>query len=520
MSEMEKLARDMADRGVPRVFGIPGSGASLVLLDALERRGVPFVLTHFEGTGALMAGAAARLSGRAGAAISIKGPGLANMVPGLAACRFDAMPVVSLSEAYLPGTPLEKAHKRMDHEGLLSAVAKGRRYISGTGPGFDEMASWAEAEAPGPVHLEIAESGVAEEAPVPDAEPLQPSPQALKRAVDLVEAAERPLVVVGTLALRRGLSARLNGISVPVFTTAAAKGAVDETLPQAAGVYTGAGRERSPEYTLLNRADAVICIGLRHQEVLGARPFACRSLNVDPLGSEACSGFGFHGLVPDTDDALDAVFAALREKSWGLDEVASCMRTVRSALLRGGFLPAHAFRVIEDHLGPKARLVLDTGNFCTVGEHVWRVPEPGLYVAAGQGRYMGAGMPLALGAALHDPSVPTVAVLGDGGVGMFLSEIKIAVRHGLPLLTVLMSDAGFGSVRARAVRDGLSRAPVTVSQPSWLKAFEGLGVASVKARSESELLQGLGRWDPTAGPMYIEIPFDPEAYGAMVEGVR
>ena len=114
MKHLEALAHQMAARNVSHVFGIPGSGPSLFLLDALEKRGIRFHLTHFEGSAALMAGAIGKLSGRSGVAISIKGPGLANMLPGLAACSLDAFPVVSIAEAYLPDTPLENAHKRIE----------------------------------------------------------------------------------------------------------------------------------------------------------------------------------------------------------------------------------------------------------------------------------------------------------------------------------------------------------------------------------------------------------------------
>ena len=168
MSELQHVARDIAARGVRHVFGIPGSGPSYTLLAALEQLGVEFVLTHFEGSAVLMAGAAGRLSGRAGVAVSIKGPGLANQLPGLAACRLEAFPVVSVSEAYLPDTPEPKVHKRMDHEGLTRAVTKGARFLSRQGPGFSDLAAWAESEVPGPVHLNIAANGIDQDAAVPD----------------------------------------------------------------------------------------------------------------------------------------------------------------------------------------------------------------------------------------------------------------------------------------------------------------------------------------------------------------
>ncbi len=122
MNDLYRLAKDIAESGVKQVFGIPGSGPSLTLIDYLERHNVEFCLTHFEGTAVIIAGTIGRLSGVTGVSISIKGPGLANMVPGLASCFFESMPVVAITEAYSPDTPHFKAHKRLDHNKLTSAV--------------------------------------------------------------------------------------------------------------------------------------------------------------------------------------------------------------------------------------------------------------------------------------------------------------------------------------------------------------------------------------------------------------
>ena len=100
-------------------------------------------------------------------------------------------------------------------------------------------------------------------------------------------------------------------------------------------------------------------------------------------------------------------------------------------------MPAKVFRMIEQHFGHTCRMVLDTGHFCTIGEHILRIKRPELYLAAGQSRYMGVGLPVAVGAAIYDPAVPTVAFIGDGGIGMFIAEMKLAVRHRLPPGTTL-----------------------------------------------------------------------------------
>jgi acetolactate synthase-1/2/3 large subunit len=359
---------------------------------------------------------------------------------------------------------------------------------------------------------------VEENIPVPRNEHIQVFPQ--DKLSELITLAERPVVIAGTLALRKNLSSQLNQLAVPVFSVAAAKGVIDETLPQSAGVYTGVGLELTPEFSILPQADLVIGVGLRHNEILGVKPFQCRAINLDPLGEGLCSGFQFDHVLDGSPKEMEIVFTALARKDWGLEFLESCLGKMRDRLLTGQFMPAHAFQVIEQYFQHGARLVLDTGNFCTIGEHIWRVLEPKWYLSSGQGRYMGVGLPMALGAAVYDTSIPTVACLGDGGIGMFIAEIKMAVKRRLPLLVVLMSDSHLGSIRMRSIRDGLTEKPVVIHQPSWLKTVEGLGVNAAQAKNETEVEEILKSWNYSDGPLFMEIAFDPEGYQHMIRDIR
>ncbi|MGI9388138.1 MAG: thiamine pyrophosphate-binding protein, partial [Methyloligellaceae bacterium] len=157
MTQFDRLADEICESSAGPVFGVPGSGATLSLLDELEHRGREFVLTHFEGAGAIMAGTVGRLSGRAGVAMSIKGPGVTNMVPGLAVSSLEAYPMVALVEAYGADASAAKAHKRIDQAALTSTVSKGITQSTGKAPRFCQAARLAEAETPGPVILELAQ---------------------------------------------------------------------------------------------------------------------------------------------------------------------------------------------------------------------------------------------------------------------------------------------------------------------------------------------------------------------------
>jgi acetolactate synthase-1/2/3 large subunit len=514
MSEIEKLADEMASAGTTHVFGITGSGASLLLCDRLERRGVEIVRTMFEGSAGIMAGTAGRLTGRPSAAVTIKGPGLANLIPGLAVSAFESFPMVALCEAYPPGSPPSKAHKRLDHATMTRPVVKSACPLTERGPGFADMWRVAQDEVPGPVLLDLA-------GPIPDwSEPLpvRIAPPGNAAVIDRIAAAKRPVVIAGSLAVRLGWAEALSKLRIPVFTTASAKGAVDEQLPHAAGIFTAVGLQLTPEASLIEAADLVVGLGLRPAELLATKPFVCPAVNIEAVAEIAgCEAFQFCAVT--SVDAAGQVFAELGEKSWGIDEVMHCRSRLEHALLEG-FLPGRAFRAIEDRFDRRARIVMDTGYFCTIGEHAIRAARSDLCLMSAQGRYMGTGLPMALAAAMCAPAEPTIAVVGDGGIGMYVGELRIAVERKLPLLVVLMSDGRFGSIATRAIKDKLSATSFTPADPSWLKVVDGFGVPVRRAASDEQLRDALQAWRPEDGPGYIEIAFDPDPYERMVAGIR
>ena len=515
MTGMNRLADEIAGHGVPMLFGIPGSGASLMLIDALEKHGIPFHLTHFEGAGALMAATVGHLSGRAGVSVSIKGPGLANALPGITAACFESYPLVHIAEAFTPDAPLSQAHKRLDHDALARPITKAARYFGSAG-GFPALAHLALAEEPGPVLMNLAPREVVVEQKLPEAE--VPAGEDVGAAVELVGRSRSPVVIAGTAAIRAGLGPVLAALSCPVFSTAAAKGVLDEAAPHAAGVYTGVGLALTPEFGLLPNADLVVGIGLTAKEVLAAKAFRCAYLAID--AAESPGSDAFSPAVRIGIGAAPAVCEALAAKpAWGIDELRRIQTRLRARMAER-FLPGAVFDAIARRFERRVRLVMDTGYFCTIGEHVWQSSDPSLCLLSGQGRYMGTGIPMALGAALYDGKHPTVAVLGDGGVGMYLAEVKLAVRHKLPLLIVLMTDNAFGSIRTRAIQDHLTQIPLTMDGRSWVPTFESFGLASLRAASLDAVERALASWKPAEGPAFLEVPFDPDAYEAMVKDIR
>jgi acetolactate synthase-1/2/3 large subunit len=334
--------------------------------------------------------------------------------------------------------------------------------------------------------------------------------------IQAIESAGRPMVIAGTYAICQGWAAALARLNIPVFTTASAKGLIDETSPHAAGVYTGVGLEKTPEVLLMAETDLVVGLGLRTSEVLAATGFAKPAVNIDAL--VAADGFGF-AAQSGPGVAMDAL-AALGKKEWGRARTQLVVEKLRVGMLDGPFQPAQIFEAVDRRFEGQVRAVFDTGYFCTIGEHAWRARRSDWCLMSGNGRYMGTAIPMGLGAAFHDGAVPTVIFVGDGGIGAPVAELKLAVASQLPVMVVLLSDGGFGSVRTRAIRDGLTQTPLQISQPSWLAAVSALGVPGVRVETAAAFNDALDHWRPDSGPVFIEVPFDPQVYQDMVQEIR
>ena len=516
------LAEGLRRADVSAAFGVPGSGLSWQLLSALADRGAPFHGVTHEAAGAIMAGAYARISRSIGCAISIKGPGLANLLPGMLSNAYEHWPVVSVSEAYGPATPPSRMHKRLDQSALVTPIAKAYATLGDPEETAASLARLAREESPGPVHLDLFVESAPPVLPRPPRDDAGDGERGARDTVwRLASGARRPVVIVGSLATRSPWLAALSTLRVPVFTTVAAKGVLDERSSWAAGVFTGDGKSLTPECRILPEADLVIGLGLRNLEVLSPRPFASSSVLLDCIGEDAMAGFAAtaaHAHAAPED--FERMLAYLAGVTWGEDLVAESVASLRERLIGAEWLPGRLYDELQRMLPDTARLVADTGLFCTVAEHVWRAPVSERFVASANGRFMGTGVPMAIGAALADRESPVVCAVGDGGIAMYAAELKLAVSERLPIVFVLMSDGRYGSIASAASSPGLLLDAVTMAQPSWYRAAAAIGCESAQATTLEASLDAVGSWRSSSGPLFVEAVFDPAPYAAMTANVR
>ncbi len=508
--EFDVFANEFATLGGRLACGIPGGGPSLQLVDSMERAGVRFITTGHETTGALMAAAAARQTGVPSLSLSIKGPGFANMAPGLLSNAYEGFPHLSVAEAY-PAAAGARRHKWLNHRRLGGEFLRGIRAFDGRAGFATDCWNSACAEFPGPVHVDLVGEPTPVETPVETGKADSPGV-----ALEKIGKAERPVLIVGSAALRLSpaLRSQIAGLKIPVFTTPSAKGAIAESSPFAAGIYTGDGKAATIEKQILPKADLVVTLGVRSGEVLNPALPHANVLVLEPASARAgrifpedCFGEPKQWLA---DDSLAAVLDALAERQWGADDIAADLNEIDRAMHEWTWTPWRAMKAAQ-RIGPDCIHAVDTGNFTVMAEHVLRLNDSRDWVATPNGRFMGTGVGYALGtAAVSDR--PVVLWIGDGGLRAFIGELALAAEQGWNLLVLVMKDGHFGSIRGRARTMKWTEQPLRLADRRVAHVGEAMGLRGEVVTGESEFETSFESWHQAKGPALFEVNFPPDDY--------
>ena len=244
--------------GVEYVFGVPGE-ENLDLLDSLSRSDIRLVLTRHEQGAGFMAATYGRLTGKAAVCLTTLGPGATNALTAVAYAQLGGMPMLTVTGQKPIKHSKQGRFQILDVVAMMNPVTKfAHQLASGeTLPArVREAVRLAEEERPGATHLELPEDIAAEEAvaaPLKASVARRPSaePKAVRIAVEAVEAAKKPLLVIGAGANRNMASKMLGEFvdktGIPFVTTQMGKGVLDEAHPLCLGARGGGGGERERE---------------------------------------------------------------------------------------------------------------------------------------------------------------------------------------------------------------------------------------------------------------------------------
>jgi acetolactate synthase I/II/III large subunit len=470
----QQVVRSLEDEGVEFVFGLPGNAKHFY--DQLyDSQSIRSILVRHETSGAFMAMAYARVTGKPGVCYGCPGPGVANLVPGILEAYSGCMPVLALSVRASTQTEGMGAFQETDHLGMMRPITKWAVTVE-----RPERVGWtirralqiARTGKPGPVYVEIPADIALQDIEMPEYQPAdtntRPGPDAsrIQEFHSMLAAAERPVIVCGGGSVLSGAFEEVRELAeaagIPVLATPAGRGILPEDHELFCGS-VGLYRTEFPR-DVYQRADLLITLGSRMEEFQSAAfsfyPPGARFVQVDIDPFEIGRNW-----VPDlaiqSDIALavTALLDLLKESPIQADPARlDNLREARAEALRrvatyndnddpnAPVKPSRLVRTINEVFGRNTITVLENGA-ADLWAYYWphyQVFDTGCLVPPAEQTAMGLGVCGAIGAKLAAPDRFVVSTSGDGAFQMGMHELPTAVDEGAPVTWVVFNDGALG----------------------------------------------------------------------------
>jgi acetolactate synthase-1/2/3 large subunit len=535
-SGAEILWECMVREGVSVVFGYPG-GANMPIYDAMLNYPVHHILVRHEQGAAHMADGYARASGKVGVAMATSGPGATNLVTGIATAMMDSSPIVCITgqvHAHLIGGD---AFQETDVTGITLPITKHNYLITRA----DEIAEVvreafyiARSGRPGPVLIDICKNAQIEKAEFEYPErislpgyrpPAHATTVDLQRAVELIEQAERPVILAGHGVLISGAVEELGMVAIktntPVACTLLGLGSFPASHPLNLGMM-GMHGEAFCNMAIQN-ADLLLAFGMRFDDrVTGnLRTYAprARKIHVEIDPSEIHKNVPVDvSLIGDLKTVLTDLIPVLGEyehDTW-LAEIADWRaetdaRDIQSWPDDGKLYVPHVVRSIWQATRGEAILTTDVGQHQMWAAQYYAVDRPNQFITSGGSGTMGFGLPSAIGAWFAHPEQEIWTIVGDGGFQMTQAELSTAAQEGANVKIAIMNNNFLGMVRQWQEFFFERRySAVELHNPDFIKLAEAHGIPARRVTEPGDVEAAIAFAQATPGPVLVEFKVEKE----------
>lgn len=529
--------------GMEFVFGLPSEQLEAYYA-SLPDSDLRHVLARSEAGAAIMADGYARKARQAAVVDGVGGPGATNTAIGLIEANGASSPVLALTGDNSRAFRGDEAIQDADNEAILAPYVS-----SSTDPESPSRLVDAAKNAlresvtgvPGPTHVNLPEDLLDEEleshedsavdCTYPRSRP-GPSPGSVAAAIDVLQDADRPVIVAGEGAVRSGAFDAIDRLAstaaIPVVTSMNAKGIVDESKPYALGV-AGRWGYSQPANDALEAADAVLALGARLGELTTNRWRAIDSeaailqVDLDPYWL----GRTYDVSVPmlaDVRAAVEAIVEALEDGDWvdrsdRLHDLADGYDRWRADLeeaftsAESPVAPERIIHELRSAMPPRSVLVSATSFPGFFSAAYYEVTQPGLrYVQSRGSDGINYALPQGLGVQLAAPEEPVVVVTGDGGIGYHIAELETAAREEIPVTVIVFNNQSLRSSKLSQI-GGYNVDVSTDFDPAtdYATVAEGFGCEGHRIDEPAALSAQLPRAIESDAPVLLDVQVDPHA---------
>ena len=521
-------------QGVKTIFGYPG-GSIMPVFDALydHRDRLNHILVRHEQGATHAAQGFARVSGQVGVCLVTSGPGATNTVTGIADAMMDSTPIVVIAGQVSTAMLGTDAFQEVDLVGITQPISKWSYQIRRA-----EDVAWAVARAffiartgrPGPVVLDFSKNAQVETV---DYRPVEVDfvrsymPyadidfEAVQAAADLINGAQRPLVLVGQGVELGGAQAELKAFvekaDLPVGCTLLGLSALPTAHRLNQGML-GMHGNLAPNVKT-NEADVLIAVGMRFDDrVTGkldtyARQARIIHFDIDPaeLNKNVKADITVPGDCKETLAAVTRLLKPASHREW-IDGFAEHAQLEEERVVRRELQPSHdelsmgeVARAVSEATDDEAVLVTDVGQNQMLSARYFRYKLPRSIVTSGGLGTMGFGLPAAVGATFGRPDRTICVFMGDGGFQMNIQELGTVMEQQAPVKMVLLNNNYLGNVRqwqAMFFNRRYSFTPMV--NPDYMGIAKAYGIPCRRVTRRDELGEAIREMLDTKGPFLLE----------------
>jgi len=507
ISGAQLIIKCLEEQGVNTVFGYPG-GAILPFYDALRGSAVRHILTAHEQGAAHAADGYARASGNVGVCVATSGPGATNLVTGLATAFMDSIPLVAITGQVAISMIGRDAFQEVDITGITMPITKHNFLVKCP----EQLASTlrlafqlAKTGRPGPVLVDIprdVQTAMIEYIPeVPQLlEPEDPNAAQVQKAIDAVNAAERPVMLIGGGVINANTEYEAMDLAeklqIPVANTLMGRGACSDYRRIALGMTGMHGHAKANN--AIKQADLILAFGSRFNDRLtdDADSYVAHKtivhMDIDPAEIDK-NIYSEIGITGDMKKSLHLIKKACEPKDlshwWKLIDSWPTWENDT-----GDEEAPKFFQALNSILKDKDYIITtDVGQHqMWAAQHI-KIQFARQWITSGGLGTMGFGLPSAMGAQVARPSSRVISISGDGGFKMTGSELFTIAANNIPVISIVFNNSGLGMIRQlqTVLFDKRFMACECPGAVDFVKYGEAFGIAGTRVTTPEELAEAV-----------------------------
>ncbi len=520
-SVAQTIIDQLKNYGVEYLFGVSGDAILDLLSELSKQNQLKFIATRHESAAGFMASSYAKMTGKLGVCISTSGPGMANLLNGLGDAYSDHIPVLAIT-GQVPTNKIGTYSKQyVDQQRFIEPLAVYSSLVADQEaivPLLNRAVTTA-IKQKGVAHLSIPKDLFAKtqtqdlvpENPFLYRQPLTDLNNIAKSAQFLSQCT-KPMIYAGKGAYgcREEIRQLADKLGAGVVCSLGAKGIIPEKFEwMVGGIGEGGSMQASH---LLNDCDGLLIIGaMWYPKTFMSTNIPFVQIELEPDHIHADKNL-YSALIGDAQEILGPLTKSIQKTpnpAW-----TQKIQETRSEWLKELALekedysvpisPARVMAALEQAADPHAIITLDTGDHTVWFNRAFATDSQDI-LFSGTWRTLGFGLPAANTAQLLFPDRQVIAIVGDGGFAMNLSELSTTVMNQLPVKLIILNNSSYAMEKNKMEYMGLNPYGDKLVNPQFSKIAEAFGIQATRVEHPDQLQQAIQLMLNTPGPVLLEV---------------